>query len=241
LLARLDEFPDAILVAGCQRSGTTAICRIVKEALDMPTDRITKDDELDAALILSGVEQPKYRGRSCFQTTYLNERVTEYAEHSDFKLIWVLRQPHAVIRSMLHNWRRAALRRLFHGCGSQALEGAAKDRYERFGTLFISRLTMACHSYNVKTAQIHYLSTILSPDRLAIVDYDLLLQDKEQQLLRLLGFAGLPLRAELLDRFKRPTKRRSAPLSKASAEQVTQLCQQEYDRASALAERWQQQ
>jgi len=142
---------------------------------------------------------------------------------------------------MLRNWRRAALRRLFQGCGSQTLEGSAKDSYERFGTLFVSRLTMACHSYNVKTAQVHYLSTILSPDRLAIVDYDQLLQDKEQQLSRLFDFAGAPFSAELVDRLQRPNKRRSAQLSATSTERITRLCQQAYDDACALAERWQQQ
>ena len=109
LLARLDDFPGSILVAGCQRSGTTAITRILREAIGMPPFSITRDDELDGALILYGHASSEFRGRCCFQTTYVNERVTEYSEHDDFKLAWVIRNPHAVVSSMLYHWRRGAL------------------------------------------------------------------------------------------------------------------------------------
>ena len=101
LLEKLNDFPNAILVAGCQRSGTTAITNILREAIGMPPFSVTRDDELDGALILCGHASSSFQGRCCFQTTYLNERVTEYSKHDDFKLTWVIRNPHAVVSSML--------------------------------------------------------------------------------------------------------------------------------------------
>jgi hypothetical protein len=41
------------------------------------------DNELDAALILSGRVAHEPQGRYCFQTTYLNECYSEYFEHRD--------------------------------------------------------------------------------------------------------------------------------------------------------------
>ena len=101
LLATLSKFPDAVLVAGCQRSGTTVVTRILREALKMRARAITRDDELDAALILSGVVPYESASRCCFQTTYLNDHYREYFDHKNYKLIWIIRRPEAVVRSML--------------------------------------------------------------------------------------------------------------------------------------------
>src|SRR5690606_4816997 len=61
LLCRLDRFPDAVLISGCQRSGTTMLSRIIRESAGMANYRRRDDDELDAALILAGVESPSER------------------------------------------------------------------------------------------------------------------------------------------------------------------------------------
>jgi hypothetical protein len=113
LLAKLDDYPDAILVAGCQRSGTTALARLLKRADGMIDHAFGHDDELDGALLLAGHATRGTEGRHCFQTTYLNDRFREYFEHRAFRLIWMLREPRSVVYSMLNNWKRGALNRLF--------------------------------------------------------------------------------------------------------------------------------
>ena len=128
LLAQLDMYHNSILVAGCQRSGTTALSRLITGSEGMVNFQLGKDDELDAALILSGWIPYQPIGRYCFQTTYLNDSYTEYFEHYDYKLIWVLRNPYSVVYSMLHNWKNGALNRLFHHCGSKLIEGREKWR-----------------------------------------------------------------------------------------------------------------
>lgn len=238
LLSHLGDYPDAVLVAGCQRSGTTALTRVFKEALGMPPLGIARDDELEAALLLCGEAASDYAGRCCFQTTYLNERVNEYAKHRDFRLVWVIRRPDAVVRSMLFNWRRDALRRLFRGCGASALEGPAKVSYDRFGTFFLSRVDMACHSYNVKTAQVHYLSETLPPGRLAVVDYDTLLASRTRHLGRLFEFAGIEFSQELSSRLRKPRPDAQNGLAPALARRVMELCSESYENAMPLAEDW---
>src|SRR3989304_2398887 len=119
LLGELDRLHGAILVAGCQRSGTTALSRLITGSDGMVDFQFGADDELDAALILSGWgPHPPRQGRYCFQTTYLNNSYPEYFEHRDYKLIWVLRNPASVVYSMLYNWKTVALNRLFRHCAA---------------------------------------------------------------------------------------------------------------------------
>ena len=104
LLRMLGKFKNPVLVAGCQRSGTTILSRVITQSDGMVNYPSRPDDELDAALILSGVEEHESRGRYCFQTTYLNECYTEYfRDEYDYKLIWVLRNPFSVVYSMKYN------------------------------------------------------------------------------------------------------------------------------------------
>ena len=133
LLTKLDNFQDSILVAGCQRSGTTALSRLITASDGMVDFTFGKDDELDAALILSGYVNYTNKGRHCFQTTYLNDSYPEYFAHQGYKLIWVVRNPSSVIYSMLYNWRRAALNRLFRHCGAELLDEGERWWYERLG------------------------------------------------------------------------------------------------------------
>ena len=76
LFIDLPNYSDSVLVAGCQRSGTTVITRLIRRVIGMPDFEFTKDDELDAALVLAGVLPSSYTGRHCFQTTYLNEQLS---------------------------------------------------------------------------------------------------------------------------------------------------------------------
>ena len=134
LLDSLDGFPESILVCGCQRSGTTMLTRVIRQADSIEKFHYTKDDELDAALILTGRIEPNTSGRFCFQTTYLNENYSEYFDHtSGHKIIWVIRNPFSNIYSMLYHWRRWALNELFVGCGVTRLEPKFLERYKSLG------------------------------------------------------------------------------------------------------------
>lgn len=129
LLKSLPRYPNCVLVAGCQRSGTTMLSRVIAGARGFQRFALTPDDELDAALILAGeVDVPTDR-RYCFQTTYLNEKCGEYGTLGpDHKLIWVLRNPYSVVYSMVNNWKPAALTRLYEGC---AIQGTMSARLRR--------------------------------------------------------------------------------------------------------------
>ena len=110
LLKNIDCYDNSVLVTGCQRSGTTILSRIIAQSEGMTNYFRDIDDELEAALILSGYKQLPPTGRYCFQTTYLNENYYEYFNIGEsHKIIWVLRNPYSVICSMLHNWRNYAL------------------------------------------------------------------------------------------------------------------------------------
>jgi len=190
LLATLDDYSDPILVAGCQRSGTTALARLLKRADGMIDHAFGHDDELDGALLLAGYATRDRDGRHCFQTTYLNDRVGEYFEHRDFRLIWMLREPRSVVYSMLNNWKRGALNRLFDACGAQVL--AERDPAPSLSNTWLgpSRLAKACSSYVAKTAQTFELRERLG-SRIAVVDYDELVVNKDALLPKLCEFVGV--------------------------------------------------
>jgi hypothetical protein len=234
LLACLADFPDPVLVAGCQRSGTTIVTRILREALEMPPLDITKDDELDAALILCGAAGFSTESRCCFQTTYLNDHLREYFDHDNYRLIWVIRRPEAVVRSMLLNWRRGALKRLFRACGKHALDNKRLARLNRYGTIGFKRLEMACLSYNVKTAQVHELAASLGPDRLHLVDYDDLIDKSEVLLPEIFSFASIPDSDSFLDRLQKPNRPRGGQLGESARNKIVETCDAEYKRAIEL-------
>jgi len=238
LLAGLSRFPGAVLVAGCQRSGTTAVTRLLREALDMPCPSFTRDDELDAALILNGAIHFETGERCCFQTTYLNDHFREYFEHADYRLIWIIRNPEAVVRSMLYHWRRGALNRLFRACGRHALNETGAKRFERFGTFGFSRAEMACLSYNVKTAQVHDIAARLGPDRLYILDYDELIDRGDILLPEIFSFSSVPYDDRFLQRLRRPKKPGGERLNESVRDQIRETCEPEYRRAVDLAKKW---
>lgn len=232
LLARLGRYPDPVLVAGCQRSGTTAATRLLARADGVGDYRFGDDDELDAALLLCGYADLPVTGRACFQTTYLNERVEEYFEHDGFRLVWLIREPRSVVYSMLFNWRRGALQRLYAACGRDERRGRAFLGLD--GDVFRSSFERACAAYAAKTAQVFELTRRLGPDRLLVLDYNDLVVDKEQLLPELFRFAGLPfqkslgegLHARALDR---------ARWSSRQAERIEAVCRPVYERARELA------
>lgn len=233
LLARLDEYPDCLLVAGCQRSGTTALARLLKRADGIVDHAFGHDDELDGALLLAGHATRLLEGRSCFQTTYLNDRYPEYFAHADFRLIWMLREPRSVVYSMLNNWKRGALNRLYDACGAEVLAKVEPAPSLRTTWLGPSRLAKACSSYVAKTAQTFELRERLG-SRIAVVDYDELVASKQSLLPKLFEFAGLPYDARLGDALHARSVGKRDQLGPRDAEYVDRFCASVYRRALEL-------
>jgi hypothetical protein len=234
LLGQLDNFHNAILVAGCQRSGTTALTRVIAGSEGIEDIQFSKDDELDAALILSGRVSYQPQGRYCFQTTYLNSSYPEYFEHTDYKLIWVLRNPSSVIYSMLYNWKCAALNRLFRHCGVALLEGSEQWWYEHLGTFSIPRLRRACLSYNAKMSQIFTLREKLGEDRLFIIEYDELIRNKDTMLPMVYQFVGLPYRKEYSAKLHSRSFNKASKFHAKHEELLESVCMPVYEKACTL-------
>ncbi len=227
LLARLGQFRDAVLVAGCQRSGTTAVARALGRADGVADHRFGPDDELDAALLLAGHVERALRGRCCLQTTYLNDRYPEYFEHENFKLVWVLRDPFSVVYSMLHNWKRGALRRLYDACGRDYLG----RRASMLDGLLVSRFEQACASYAAKLSQTFELAPRLPASRIIVIDYDDLVLNKHVVLPKIFEFAGLPIRDDLIEGLHAKSVRRGSRLPERMTARVEEICVPIYERA----------
>lgn len=224
LLGELDRFKNCILVAGCQRSGTTALSRLLTSSEGMVRFQFGHDDELDAALILSGWIDFPSTGRFCFQTTYLNNSYPEYFEHIDYRLIWVVRNPYSVVYSMLHNWKMAALNRLFRHCGHELLADGERWKYDRFGVWAVPRLRKACLSYNAKISQTGILKSRLDPDRIMILDYDDLIRNKRNILPELYNFTQLSYGEEYLSRLHSKSLSKADKFTSRETELIESTC-----------------
>jgi hypothetical protein len=197
LLKRLDDFPNSILITGCQRSGTTMLARIITESDGMTQYGFGSDDELAGALILSGLVEHTPFGRYCFQTTYLNERYWEYYNHRNgHKIVWLLRNPLSVTYSMLHNWGGHTPNRLFLACGIPVLRGMDRLRYRVFGLRGLSNLRRACWAYHGKTLQLFELVERLGTSKIMVVDYDDLVTRSREILPHVYRFLGILFREE---------------------------------------------
>jgi hypothetical protein len=193
LLSGLSRYGNCVLVAGCQRSGTTMLTRVIAGSRGFQRFRLTHDDELDAALILAGFVDVPNNSRHCFQTTYLNERYFEYASMQlNQRLIWVLRNPHSVVHSMLRNWKRFALNELYESCGVSHASSRRLRRARLPWPAGPSSLEKACLSYSAKTAQVLAIRKLVNFDQLLIVDYDAMVQSATAPLARIFEFIGEP-------------------------------------------------
>jgi hypothetical protein len=236
LLKNLPQFTGAVLVAGCQRSGTTMLTRIIARARGFQQFALTHDDELDAALILAGyVDIPAHR-RYCFQTTYLNERYPEYAtlgEHQ--RLIWVLRNPFSVVRSMVYNWRRFALDELYEDVGAIRAT-SPRLRRARFPWPFgPSRIEKACLAYSAKTSQIFAIQKLVQPDQLLILEYDALVRDPARCLRRVFEFIEEPYQDVYASVVHRDSIRKADRLSPRVTRVIEAYAMPTYKECVALA------
>jgi hypothetical protein len=224
LLVRLDDYPRSILVTGCQRSGTTMLARLITGSDGMVNYWFGRDDELDAALILAGRHPETPRGRYCFQTTYLNECMPEYFEHSGHSIVWVLRNPHSVVYSMLHNWRRFALNELFEACGAEYLKPAERKWYDRLGVIGVSSLKRACYSYVGKVGQLARLADAAQPNQLIALDYDDLVRNKEAMLPRLYQQIGLSYEPAYAEAIRGGSVDKASKLREAERQLIDEIC-----------------
>ncbi len=232
LLKRLPAYPRCVLVAGCQRSGTTMLTRLIADAPGFSRLALTRDDELDAALALAGfVELPQQR-RYCFQTTYLNECFHEYQTLApDQRLIWVVRNPYSVVYSMLHNWRRFALNELYDSCGFQE---AGARRSGLLGLFGPSRLEKACLAYRGKVAQILSIRRLLRPAQLMIVDYDRIAAEPGKLLPEIFTFADASYNAESALQVRQSSTGKAGGLSKRERGTIERLTWSTYQECLAL-------
>lgn len=237
LLRCLGDYPDAVLVAGCQRSGTTMLARLITASEGMVDYYFGVDDEHDAALLLSGHRKKSIEGRYCFQTTYLNECYKEYAEtESSYRLIWVVRNPYSVVNSFLYNWSRFALNELFEACGAGILDESAAWRFARFGRYGLSRLERGCYAYAGKTAQIAVVRKMLPREKLLIVDYDRLVRNKHQLLPKIYEFIDLPYRQAYAERINSASLDKMSRLTARERRVIERVCVPVYDEVSGLVD-----
>jgi hypothetical protein len=229
LLKRLHEFPNSILVTGCQRSGTTMIARIITQSDGMTNYWFGPDDELDSALILSGYVDHRPQGRYCFQTTYINNWYHEdYLQLRQHKVLWVLRNPYSVVYSMLYNWKDIALSGLFKMCGVSQLTGPDAWLYKLLGLKGVSRLHQACYIFNGKISQLFDLRQNLGPDSLMVVDYDDMITRKEIVLPAIYKFINLKYREDYSQKIHSESLLKAKDLSRGERLTVRQMCEPLY-------------
>jgi hypothetical protein len=238
LLATLDRYPHAVLVAGCQRSGTTMLTRVIAHSAGFRSLTLTRDDELDAALALLGEINLPAGERYCFQTTYLNERYPEYrALGAGHKLIWMVRNPLSVVHSMVYNWPRFALNELYAGCGAGVNSEAERRRGRRPWPFGPSALEKACRAYAGKAAQLEELVRIVDGQKLLVVDYDELVQEPDLHLPAVFRFVGEPYRADYARGVRSDATRKADALSEAARGLIERWAAPVHERCLALVTR----
>lgn len=231
LLIHLDEFPDSILVSGCQRSGTTMVSRVISNSEGMFNFQISRDDEYDAACILSGRTSHTRQGRYCFQTTYLNERHHEYFEHPDHRIIWVLRNPHSVVYSMVYHWKTFPLNELFLTCGYSWMGHEDRVRFQRHGVRGISRIRQAAYAFNGKVSQVIDIKSNYPAGRLAVLEYDQLVREKDRLFPLLYNFVNLPYKPEYIANVSTQSLGKKNSLDPEEMKIVDDICMPVYEAA----------
>lgn len=219
LLAKLDDYRDALLIAGCDRAAVTAITYLFKRLPEFADSSWSHNDELDDALLLAGLRTDGAPGRQCFQTTYLGERYREYLANDRFKLVWIVREPRAAVRSLLAGLERDRAR----------APRPARAPADKGGQGGVSRLERACASYIESLRQGIELKERLG-ERVAVVDYDELSANRDRLLPALCRFAAVDYDASLL-RLLNGRSARKSTLASFEASIVDRRAMQVYRRA----------
>lgn len=236
LLKRLDDFPGAVLVAGCQRSGTTMLAKVITESEGMTNFWFGVDPCMDAGLLLSGYLPHEPEGRYCFQTTHVDEKYDEYLEHDGYRMIWCLRNPRSVVYSLVYNWSNWGLNVTFDRCGldDRTLTGPESLGYKLLGPRVVPKIERGCHIYNIKVRQIFELKQRLAPEQLAIVDYDELVKHKTTLLPAIYDFIGLDYAESYADQILGTSIDKASKLSPSEVSVIDQLCGPVYEQALTL-------
>ena len=147
--------------------------RLITLSADLTNFWVSRDEELDAALILAGQTNGTANCTIVFKH-FLERRYAEYKEHQNHYILWMLRNPASVIYSMVYNWKRFALNELFINCGLTELTPAPRFRvlFQRKGASGFSKVRQACYAYNGKVKQLDWLVNNYSPQRLVVIEYD---------------------------------------------------------------------
>ena len=195
----------------------------------------SKDAELDAAILLSGLKRASSNGRHCFQATYLNEQYLEFNEiDKTFKLIWLVRNPESVVCSMLYNWKRFALNELFLSCGQQLLNSEQRSKLNKWGLLSVRPIQRACLAYTGKVQQLNALVSSLSSDQIKIIDYDTLVQNSEPNLKAVCDFIEIPWNSNFGNEINKRSLAKAERISKSERTLIAQLCGTAYCQARNL-------
>ena len=195
----------------------------------------SNDAELDAARLLAGEPTPKFlpnaEKRYCFQTTYLNEQVGEYLEHANsIYLIWLIRNPHSVVYSMVHNWKRFALNEVFLACGVDLLDPPNAKRLKRYGILGVPAIYRAAYAYLGKLEQAKMLLENMPSDRLALCRYEEVVTRKPEMLRKLFEFCDLTVSSDDAGReISGRSLQKANALNARSKQLVDSLCQRAYE------------
>lgn len=209
------------------------LARVITQSDGMVNYWFSQDDEHDAANILAGRVAHRPMGRYCFQTTYLNERYLEYAEHPGHYLVWVLRNPQSVVHSMLYNWKDFALNELFLACGYPWMDHGDRVRFQRFGITGIPRTRRAAYAYTGKVSQLIDAKRAYPSERMVVVEYDQLVQNKEELLPKLYDRIALPFRPEYAAPIRAGSLKKKEGLSLDEVRSVAAICTPVYERARA--------
>lgn len=236
LTTAIARYPDAVLVAGCQRSGTTMLTRLIARSRGFRPLALTHDDELDAALALRGLVDLPSGSRYCLQTTYLNERYPEYSRMlAGQRLIWVVRKPDSVVHSMVHNWRRWALNELYEASRAEAVRRVpsieAPKRWWRFGP---SRAEKARVAYVGKSAQILQIRDIVPAHQLLVVEYDDLVQSPGVWLPLVFEFIGSAWDPSYAQMVRGDSVRKAERMSESMRREVDRVAMPIYLECAAL-------
>ena len=238
LLERLSDFPHSLLISGCQRSGTTMLSRIIRDSPEIVDHSFGRDDELDGALILSGLVDHEPLGRYCFQTTYVDNNYYEYFDHqSSFKIIWVLRNPLSTVYSLVYNWGGWHLDHTFRDSAESSLNGIDRLVHRYLGIRAISHIKRACYIYNWKLSHLFYLYPRFNKDEIMIVDYDDLVKRKEVVLPEIISFSALNLWDDCGDSIHSGSLDKGQQLSFIEKRTVDSMCKKTYLKAQQFTDK----
>lgn len=232
LLTGLKNYSNSILIIGCQRSGTTLLSRIITNSEGMVKYCFSKDDELDAALILSEHLIHEPRGRYCFQVTYLNSHYTNLFPYLETqKTIWVLRNPYSVIYSMIYNWNSDALDTLFQDCGLKYIidNNIEIDELYKSSFLGISKIYKAIFSYNARILQSIDIKKRAPKNYFFATNYENIIENTHDNLIEIYNFIGLKYEFKYGNIVEHKSMRKAKKMKKKQKELICKYCMPVYE------------